>query len=218
MTHKRNCPICNKELFYSTEKILKVSIKENRVCKSCSNKTMRHSNYGKPLSQQLKDKIRKGHIGFKHNQDTKLKMADSQRKRYSNLNERTKMSELVKTAMHTPSIRKRHLDALYQSKWLKVRTDKGQIELLEKWNRLGFQFEPNFQVHAEGFLAYVDGYDAIHNIVIEYDTKYHTKSMQKQKDIYRQHKIIDILNPKKFWRYNSETKTIVNILGGQSDV
>jgi hypothetical protein len=38
-------------------------------------------------------------------------------------------------------------------------------------------------------------------------------SRQKQKDKVRQEKIISILDPKKFWRYNAVTKTFNNIIG-----
>lgn len=113
--------------------------------------------------------------------------------------------------MHRPEVRKKHLEGLHHSQWLKVRTDKGQIELLEKWNRLGFNFEANYQVKTDFDLFYLDGYDKSKNVVIEYDTKYHFKSAQMSKDMLRQQKIIDILKPKKFWRYNSQNKTIENV-------
>jgi hypothetical protein len=109
--------------------------------------------------------------------------------------------------MNRPDVRKKHIDALIKSKYLGKPTDKGQIELLEKWNRLGFNFEINYQVTNNiDFLAYLDGYDKERNIVLEYDSKYHLLLHQKKKDLIRQQKIIDILNPKKFWRYNSVNK------------
>lgn len=115
--------------------------------------------------------------------------------------------------MHRPEIRKKHLTALHQSQWIHVRTDVGQVEMIKKWNRLGFQFQPNFQVCTDVDLFYVDGYDPHHNVVLEYDGKYHLKYYQKEKDKLRQQKIIDILKPKKFWRYNSITKTFTNVVG-----
>jgi len=63
---------------------------------------------------------------------------------------------------------------------------------------------------------YVDGYDPIHNIVLEYDGKYHTSVGQQKRDLIRQQKIIDILHPKKFWRYDSKNKSFQNVLGGIS--
>lgn len=40
----------------------------------------------------------------------------------------------------------------------------------------------------------------------------HCKIRQKQKNLIRQKKIIDILKPKKFWRYNSELNTTENVV------
>jgi hypothetical protein len=48
--------------------------------------------------------------------------------------------------------------------------------------------------------------------VVEYDSKYHHGKQQKEKDLIRQQKIIDILKPKKFWRYNSIIKDIKDVL------
>ena len=36
MEYVRNCPECDKEIYHTTEHILKQSIGGNRVCKSCS--------------------------------------------------------------------------------------------------------------------------------------------------------------------------------------
>lgn len=127
--------------------------------------------------------------------------------------EKRKLSEASKLAWETPEIRKKYHDALQQTQWLKVRTDKGQLELIEKWHRLGFEFEPNYQVRTTTDLFYVDGYDSIHNVILEYDGKYHLKPGQKDKDETRQQKIIKTLNPKKFWRYDSVNKTFHDIIG-----
>jgi very-short-patch-repair endonuclease len=88
------------------------------------------------------------------------------------------------------------MKALSETKYLGKSVDKGQLEFLVKWNRLGFEFEPNYQVYTEKDLFYIDGYDKEHNVVVEYDSKYHNKTHQKQKDLIRQNKIIDILSRK----------------------
>jgi hypothetical protein len=124
-----------------------------------------------------------------------------------------KLSISVKQAMHRPDVRKKHIEGLHHSKWLKVRTDKGQLELLEKWNQLGFHFEPNYQIHTNTDLFYIDGYDVEKNVVMEYDSKYHKRPSQKVKDLLRQQTIIDILKPKKFWRYDAVNKRFENVIG-----
>ena len=125
---------------------------------------------------------------------------------------KTKTSHCVKEAMHRPDVRKRHLDALAETKYLGQKTDKGQLELLDKWNKLGFNLVPNYQVHTDDFLCYIDGYDKEKNVVLEYDTKYHSKPIQQQKDLIRQQRIIDILKPKKFWRYIKNQNRFVEII------
>ena len=152
-------------------------------------------------------------IGTKHTVAQKDKISIAGKERYRSTEERQKTSEFTKIAMRRPEVRKRHIEGLHHSQWLKVRTDKGQLELLDKWNRLGFKFLPNFQIHTNTDLFYVDGYDPTHRVVLEYDGKYHLNREQQKKDLNRQEKIIAILDPKKFWRYNAVSKTFTNILG-----
>ena len=73
--------------------------------------------------------------------------------------DRRKISESVKLSMHKPEIRKKHLQSLKRSQWIKVRMDDGQLDLLKRWNELGFCFEPNYQLLTDDFLCYIDGYD-----------------------------------------------------------
>jgi hypothetical protein len=186
--------------------------------------------------------------GKNHSQETIKILSDKGIKRYSNLEEKKKMSNIIKqtwkdlikrknrlegknyimvnhsdryrenlsngikNAWKNPKIKKKYYDALSKTKYLKVRTDKGQLELINKWNSLGFNFQPNFQVKTDQDLFYIDGYDKEKNVVLEYDTKYHYRRQQKEKDLVRQQKIIEILKPKKFWRYDSTNKEFKNIL------
>jgi len=152
---------------------------------------------GKKHTSESRDKMRDTHLGVPHSEAHCLATASA-----------------IKIVWSNPITRKKYYDALQKTKWLKVRTDMGQVELLEKWNRLGFKFEPNYQVHTDTDLFYVDGYDPIHNVVIEYDGKYHFIPSQQQKDLVRQQKIIDILQPKKFWRYDAVNKWCKNVIGG----
>jgi hypothetical protein len=168
--------------------------------------------YGRHHSDTSKRKMMGRH--HKHSVETKEKMSAIVKKRYESLLARKKMSLSVKLAMHRPEVRKKHIEALSHSRWLKVRTDKGQVELIEKWNKLGFRFIPNYQLHTDDFLCYIDGYDPEHNVVLEFDSQYHRKLSQQKKDVEREKKIINILNPKKFWRYNSHIYSFTQTIGG----
>ncbi len=186
-----SCPNCGKNKILKTKENVRRSLKYNKRCNRCCG----------GLNM----------LGKKDTDEHKKKKSTSQIKRYSKSNERIKTSNVVKSIMFRPDVRKRHLDALHSSNWLKVKMDKGQLELLEKWNKLGFNFEPNYQVKTDLDLFYIDGYDKNHNIVLEYDSKYHQKFGQRQKDLVRQQKIIEILKPKKFWRYDSINKSFKNV-------
>ena len=181
-----SCSVCNKNRILKTRESVRRAIKYKRICNKCAGSK---KNLGKIASF-----------------NTKCKMSQSQIKRYSDPMERKKTSLTVSYAMHRPNVRTKHLDALHNSKWLKVKTDKGQVEFIEKWNRLGFNFQINYQIHTDTDLFYIDGYDKEKNIVLEYDTKYHLRSKQHKKDLIRQNRIIELLHPKIFWRFDSVNK------------
>ncbi len=183
------CPSCLEFRLLKTRETARRACKNNRICGVCSTKKSGLNKIGKNLSDACR-----------------ISMSMSKKNKYSDINERKKLSILIKNAMNKPDIRKNHIEALYRSKWLKVKTDNGQLELLKKWNGLGFNFEPNFQIKTNKNLFYVDGYDSKNGVVMEYDTQYHKKLSQKNKDLIRQQEIINILNPKKFWRYDNVDK------------
>jgi hypothetical protein len=225
--YKRNCPKCGKELFYEILSSYRYANKINSKCNSCANRIIstnriRPKKFGflsRTHSDVTKQKIsdsqigNKNHMyGTKHSNETNIKNSNSQKERYLNSEVRKKTSESTKLALHKPDIRKRHINAMSETKYLSRKTDKGQLELIEKWNRLGFNLEPNFQIKTDSDLFYIDGYDKKKNVVLEYDTKYHKRLSQKQKDLVRQEKIIELLTPSKFWRYDSETKQFKDIL------
>jgi hypothetical protein len=208
----RPCPICGKIIEYGNDKnakyYSKVANGKKTRCHSCQ---MKERN----ILEETKRKISLAKTGKMLSEDHRKKMSDSARKerkhRYSIRENRDILSKSVKEAMHRPDVRKKHLDALRHSRWIKVRSDKGQLEMINCWNKMGFNFEPNYQIHTDDFLCYLDGYDKDRNIVLEYDSKYHHR--QKEKDLIRQQKIIGILNPKKFWRYDVVNKQLTEIIG-----
>ena len=238
--YMKKCPKCGGVMFYATQKILQCSIKHEKSCRSCSmikyysnpvgrEKTSLSIKNAYMENEKLKKKISISSIKWFSNPKNRQKMSQTLKKIwknpilrkkasddsinfYLNPEERTKMRNAVKVALHRPDIRKKHIEGLLNSKWIKVKTDNGQLELIEKWNNLGFNFESNYQIHTDRDLFYVDGYDKEKNVVLEYDSKYHNKLGQKNKDLIRQRKIINILKPNKFWRYNSVNKEFRNVL------
>ena len=231
--YSRNCPKCGKIIVHNTEMSKDWAMKIDRQCRSCSQvgknvseeskKKMSLAKIGTPTWSSLHrkefSKIQSGKnhpmYGKHHTNEFKLKQKDRMTGKVFSDVTKKKLSEASKKAWNNPIIRKKYYDALSKTKWIKVRSDKGQLELLNKWSRLGFNFEPNYQIHTNEDLFYVDGYDKNKKVVLEYDSKYHRR--QKQRDIIRQQIIISILKPKKFWRYDAISKTWNNVLEGNCD-
>ena len=219
-TLKRNCPKCKRELIYSSYRTLLFASKNNCRCYFCSNEEKGSPFLGKKHTEKSKDKIRKATLGNKNNvgkhrsYETKLKMSNSHKGKILSQETKNKISKKSKNSWNNPEIRKK---MLHNSKWINRRLDIGQLELLEKWNKLGFNFEPNYQIKTDIDLFYIDGYDKEKNVVLEYDSRYHNRLGQKEKDLIRQQKIIDILKPKKFWRYNKNLKNFSQIIENTHD-
>lgn len=233
---KKNCPKCGNEQQYSTLQDYNKSLKRNRLCKKCShlgnvlsNETKRKLStlklgnknpfFGKHHTKESK-KLMGGSVknykgingpfyGKHHTEETKKKLSKINRGKLVDKETNEKVSESVRLAWKNPVKRKNMLSSF---KWNNRCLDKGQLELLEKWNKLGFKFVPNFKIRCGDFIYYLDGYDTIYNVIIEYDSAYHKKSNQKKKDLVRQNRIIETLNPRKFWRFDSVSKIIKNIL------
>jgi len=205
MKWQKNCSACNKLQTYASYNGLYTAMKENRVCKSCCK-------IGKQFSEEHKQKLKMNKVGVKHTVEHVKHNSDAQILRFSSKLERKKISIATKKALRSPDIRKKHIIALSRTRWLGKSFDNGQLELLEKWNKLGFQFQPNYQLHTDDFLGYVDGYDPVNKVVLEYDGKYHQKPSQKIRDLARQKTIINILKPKMFWRYDAVNKRWSNVI------
>ncbi len=196
--YKRKCPICKIEILYTGSRFSLYNLNKAEcrgdLCRSCAQKKNPNKFWkGKERSKETKDKISKKQKGRVLSNDIRKNMSIGQKKSWQN-----------------EEVKKKYYDALSKTKWIRVRSDIGQLELINKWNKLGFNFEPNYQIKTDKNLFYVDGYDKEKNVVLEYDSKYHKR--QKEKDLVRQNKIIEIIKPKKFRRYNSDTKQIKNVI------
>lgn len=172
---------------------------------------------GRKFSQESRDKRSdklKGRLTWSsmHPEEMSKKMQGNKGRTGQHTPEevKKKTSNSVKLAHQRPEVKKKYADALEKTKYLGQKCDIGQPEFIAKWNTLGFNFEINYQIRIENEIFYLDGYDKQKNVVLEYDSKYHKK--QKQKDLIRQNKVINFLNPKAFWRYDTVEKKLRNVL------
>ena len=221
----RNCPECNREIYYCTKYVLESAILNNTKCRSCGKKGKLHPMFGKSFSNEHRKKLSDAHKGKKCSTESKEKIRLKAIGRKVSEETRRKMS-VAKTGkvswkkglkgfvFSEETKRKLRNFAANQPRRFGRAVDKGQVELINKWNTLGFNFEINYKLHTDEVLYFLDGYDKERNIVMEYDGKNHLLSKQKEKDLIRQNKIIDILKPKKFFRYDAVNKQIKNVLEG----
>ena len=214
----KRCPACSREVvgkdgFVTTKFNVSHSVVVGKVCHSCVKigkptwasthpqefgKRISGSNhpfYGKQHSDSFKARQRIRYLGTSLSEITKEKLRWSARKAWEN-----------------PVSKKKYADALCRTKWIRVRTDKGQLEMLDKWNQLGFQFEPNYQLRIGDELFYLDGYDPARNVVLEYDSGYHSRGGQRTRDQVRERKIINHLHPRRFWRYISKKSLFIECM------
>ena len=98
------------------------------------------------------------------------------------------------------------------------RYNKKSIPILEKIakdNNLNIRHAENGGEFYTGIGYFVDGYDELHNIVIEYDEPKHyidiENNILKEKDIKRQNEIIEHLHCE-IWRYNERTKKLWKVV------
>lgn len=214
----KQCPRCNREIVGKdgtsiTKFNVSNSITKGTVCHSCVK-------IGKPTWASLhREEMSRKHRGNKHpfygKKHTKeFRQKQSKRFKGRELSDRIKrnLSRSNTEAWKRPDVREKYNNALLRTKWLKVRTDIGQLELLKKWNGLGFNFLPNYQIKVGNDLFYIDGYDVERNVVLEFDSSYHDKYKQSNKDLVRQVKIIKMLNPKRFWRYNAKKHIFIECM------
>jgi hypothetical protein len=226
--YSRKCPKCENDIFHTELNNCNYARKICRPCKSCGNREKKHSDeskmkmavakLGKRLSESHIKNISKSLKNIKkspHTEKAKKNMSLAKRPPITEETKR-KLSVSAKNAWKKPEIRDKYHTSIEKTKWLKVRTDIGQLELLNKWNKLGLEFEPNYQLKTNNELYYIDGYDKKHNIVFEYDSLYHNKHSQIQKDLIRQSNIINTLKPKLFWRFNKKTNSFSECINGKT--
>jgi very-short-patch-repair endonuclease len=254
------CPVCGVEQTYSTEKILKAAVRDNKPCKSCNPGSVgagekngmfgkshsdeakksiaentRRAQTGRPKSEEWKRKARERMLGYKHPKHVIDKL------RKPKTEEHKAKLRGPKTEEHKEKLRgpRPKIKGAGNPMFGKIRHDF-RLRVLEAYESTGkkptafynpvacdaidrlseemgckFQHALNGGEHHIKQLGYwVDGYDPINNIVVEYDEPHHQTERQQKKDLVRQEEIIKHLNCK-FIRLienkdGSTTKTIIN--------
>lgn len=193
------CPNCLSKQSYSQKKCLYAAIKNNTLCKRCSQK-------GKVISDETKLKISENHVGTTgkiFSDKTRDNMSKNHvgfvGKKHSDLaKERIRILKLERVKMLGGN-------RTYNPTACKFIDDFG------KKNGYNFQHAMNGgEVMVSGYS--LDGYDKEKNVVFEYDEPRHQHSSHKQKDIIRQKRIINKINPTTFLRYDEKTGKLYDVI------
>lgn len=200
-------------------KSLKQKNRELQLGKHSGNK---NSMFGKHHLQRTIDKISKSKVGKivgnensfygKHHSNRIKKILSKKWKLkyksgYINPFKGKVLSEETKLKMRVSKLKR------FEKLGIRACEDKGAKEWFDKYNKeTGLNFKPKVFMEI-GYVA--DGYDKDKHIWMEYDTPYHSRPVQRRKDLIRQNNIIkyfkNINNPLNGFIRVKYNKIITNI-------
>jgi hypothetical protein len=195
MNFSRKCPMCDDELLYSTKVEKNRAKKSNSVCLSCSHIGKKHKDETKK-KMSLKLLGNKYTLGYKHTEITKEKL------RKKTISDETK-----------EKLRKRRWEQIEKLGVKNANFNPKACEFIDNLNKeRGWNLQHALNGGEVKISWYsVDGYDKERNIVFEYDERSHNSFRYKQKDLVRQKRIVEKVNPSLFIRYDEDTNTLYEV-------
>lgn len=204
--YKGKCLYCGKESLYSSYKSFLRVKKMNKRCNKCS------ENKGKFLI------CSKGFIQ-EHTEESKEKMRQAKLGRKLSKEHRVKIGIKIKGIKHSDEAKQRHRIATLkrlEKLGINQTEDKGSKEWFANYNKINnSNFQPK-RFLRNGYCA--DGYDSEKHIWMEFDTPYHKRVGQKEKDLIRQQNIIKyfeeigepLVQLKRYITWENKLKTVYN--------
>lgn len=208
---KRICPVCNKEVKYTTKWSRDDAVRKNKVCKECKPKIYR------PDKGQI-EKQRAKVLNWKPNEEQLKRMSSFQKGRKHTKEQHNKIAESNRGKKRNGESKKR----MRLSRIEYIKLCKGQFyptyninackyfEELDKemcWN--GEYATKNGEYYIKELGYWTDYFEPKENIIIEYDESHHydADGMLKEKDVKRMNEIKKYLHCK-FFRYNEKLKEL----------
>lgn len=233
---QRNCPTCNRIIYYKNEKCKCVADKHGRSCKKCLNEKLSILYRGTKLPDSVKKKISKSLKGRKKSKVWKSKIRDGINRFNKNhpgrwAKENNPMFGVSRFGKKNPNFGKKWTpDQLEKAI---IRGKKQYLIRLRKLGILKIGFNPrackyfdylskkngwNLQHALNGGEVmcetyFLDAYDKKRNIVVEYDESHHFTSSGKlkKKDRERQKRIVKNLGCR-FYRFNERIRKLVKVI------
>ena len=193
---ERNCPKCESLVKYKSLYSKNRANKESRLCRKCTQKI--NITKRPPFSNETKEKMRKHRLG-KTYEELGIKCDLLKRGRI--------ISNILRgkpfTREHCLSLREARIRWLENNNFIFPTFNKSACEYLDGLNqKMGWNLQ--HALNGGEYLVrgyWVDGYDKLRNIVVEYDEPFHDKPSVRVKDDIRMSEIKRNLHCR-FYRYN----------------
>ena len=218
---ERNCPECDRILYYINKYTLKRSINHNTLCHQCASMGDRNAMYGKPLLKETRIKMSIANSGKNNpnygkspSAETRQKMSEARKGKKLSKKTRMKMS-ISRLGKNNPMYGKHRKHSEKTRQKMRI----SAVKRIERTKLNGGQLHPNYsrkacmlfdwanmyhdlhiqhaenggEFHVIGYFA--DGYDEYTNTWYEWDEKHHfdKDGNLKEKDIDRQKEIVKYL-------------------------
>jgi predicted RNA-binding Zn-ribbon protein involved in translation (DUF1610 family) len=183
----RECPSCKNTVIYTQKSHLKYANKHNSICRDCFEMSKMPIGGWVKICPECKETQIYG---------TK-KSLDAAIKNNSSCNDcAAKICGAYLTTRYNPSA------CVFMDTY-------GSL------NGYIFQHAKNIREYQVG-RYFLDGYDKDKNVVFEYDEQHHFRGGKLMpKDIVRQSKIIELIRPTAFFRYNEPNKILTEVISGK---
>ena len=189
----KNCPECGELQTYTTKISLKNALGRNTICNDCIHKkykilpTKENCSRTCPSCNELIT-----HTGKYAREDCRKAIKKNSKCQDCN-------------------------NKLYSSYWV-IRYNPRACEFMDNYGKInGYMFQHAINANEYQVGRYfLDGYDKEKNVVFEYDEQHHFKGGKLiPKDMIRQSKIIDLIRPTAFFRYNEPNKILTEVISGK---
>jgi len=218
---RRNCPLCNKEIFYSTNRSLQRAIRRNLNCLSCLQMGENNAMYGKILAPEVIKRLRSMNVGRHPTEETRKKMSLNCARR--GVHKYGKDANFYGRRHSDETKRKMRIVACKRIMKLRLQRNKNgwinnvgknennyftKMEKERGWNGI-YYGKSGKQYFLEHLGYWVDYYEPNLNIVVEYDEPRHYRyGILTERDMNRMKEIKSHLRCQ-FWRYDEYKKCLV---------
>jgi len=237
----KNCPNCNRPQKYSCKNSYTSALKLNKVCNECCGEKRKiiipingwHRTC-KNCGIDLKYSCRRSFILCRKNNGLCRKCAALKISKTRDFSVFRTDEYREKQRQHTYRLIK---NGIFNTEEFKRKQRENKLKQIEKLGtkisynpnackfveNYGKQHGYNFQHALNGgeyqIIGYsLDGYDKEKNVVFEYDESKHNRNYTKNRDLIRQNRIIEKLNPVEFLRFNEEYNKLIDVISGKEIV